>query len=207
VPAISASTTSLALADVDGDGDLDLVVGNYGSAQNRVYLNNGSGTFADFTATQFPMIGDSTSSVTLGDVDGDGDLDLVVGNWGRNRLYLNLHRQLDVPHILRTGYPFTLDVYARCGPPRLFDVALTWLSLGTARVPLPPLGRLGIDPATAAPLPPVLVPQPAGMASITLNVPNTPALVGVTIHAQTVLVQPPLQPRFTNVVSETVVRL
>ncbi|MEM7205934.1 MAG: VCBS repeat-containing protein [Planctomycetota bacterium] len=88
-------TTSVALGDVDGDGDLDLMVGNgggiYGPAQpNRLYLNDGAGTFADASASQLPADIDRTTSVSFGDVDGDDDLDLILGNWrGPNRLYLN----------------------------------------------------------------------------------------------------------------------
>ena len=36
----------MALGDVDGDGDLDAMVANYNQA-NRVWLNNGSGTFTN----------------------------------------------------------------------------------------------------------------------------------------------------------------
>jgi hypothetical protein len=91
LPAEDDPTHALALGDVDGDGDLDAFLGNgvYTSGQNRLYLNGGTGDFADVTATNVPILADSTSAVGLGDVDGDGDLDAFVGNLGQNRLYRN----------------------------------------------------------------------------------------------------------------------
>ena len=46
--------------------------------QNRLYLNDGSGSFTDVTATHLPADGHCTLSLALGDVDGDDDLDIVV---------------------------------------------------------------------------------------------------------------------------------
>src|SRR5690606_31740534 len=88
VPPGIYTTSSLALGDVDGDLDLDLVVGNQ-SQRSRLYLNNGTGRFSDATAARMPVAYDATNCLLLGDLDGDGDLDLVLGNDGPNRLYLN----------------------------------------------------------------------------------------------------------------------
>ncbi len=86
--------TSVAAGDVDGDGDTDLVVGVSDSAfvkgaPSVLLLNDGKGRFTDASSTNLPGDHDATKKVLLGDVDGDGDLDLVTINFGQNQLLLN----------------------------------------------------------------------------------------------------------------------
>ncbi len=76
-----AFVTNLQAGDIDADGDLDLVVGYYSDFSNRrgisVRRNNGDGTFSpieDYTDEGFNH---RPAYVRLGDLDGDGDLDLA----------------------------------------------------------------------------------------------------------------------------------
>jgi Ca2+-binding RTX toxin-like protein len=80
---VGTSPQDVAVGDVDGDGDLDLVTANLGSNNVSVLLNNGQGSFSAATGSPFGA-GSNPLSVTLGDFNEDGNLDLVTANQGEN---------------------------------------------------------------------------------------------------------------------------
>jgi hypothetical protein len=71
--------------DVDKDGDWDLILANDFNKRPQLLINNGSGVFADQTTTRLPNITMSSARAQFGDVDNDGDLDLVFCNNGTTR--------------------------------------------------------------------------------------------------------------------------
>lgn len=74
----------VACGDIDNDGYVDIYVTNFRA--NRLYHNNGDGTFTDITAQA--GVGDPrwSSSATFFDYDSDGYLDLYVVNYVNYRL-------------------------------------------------------------------------------------------------------------------------
>jgi len=105
-PGGDGQASDFGFGDFDGDGDLDLVVtsGPEGhlaapGGVDRIYRNDGTGAFAEYDGFLFDGwngASDRSTSVAVGDVDNDGDVDLFitkngVGSGGaKNVLLLNL---------------------------------------------------------------------------------------------------------------------
>lgn len=92
---LEANGAGVAILDLGGDGDLDLVfaqglptlaeaVAGPG-ADVEVFLNDGSGRF---TRTEGPGLAGWWTGLATGDVDSDGDADVVVGGYGGLRVLL-----------------------------------------------------------------------------------------------------------------------
>ena len=85
--------------DINADGHADIIVGTTYQTQSRLYLGSGGGAFREVTATNLPQTPLSIGDLEIGDVDLDGDLDIVLADWGagnnmsndggRTRLWLN----------------------------------------------------------------------------------------------------------------------
>lgn len=82
--------SGVALGDVDGDGWIDLYLCAI-DGPNRLYRNLGDGTFLDVTdPARVACVGQASTGAVLADIDGDGDLDLIVNSLGDGtRVFLN----------------------------------------------------------------------------------------------------------------------
>lgn len=66
-------------SDFDGDGSTDLII--IGEWMSPKFLKNEKGTFAEVDSLDLKGL---WQSITAFDMDGDGDLDYLLGNWGTN---------------------------------------------------------------------------------------------------------------------------
>ena len=93
----TAFGSGVAMFDYDGDGLLDLYFATCTTLplstpprpNNRLYKNNGDGTFRDTTAAAGLGFAGFCHGIIAGDIDNDGDADVFLCNFGPNALYLN----------------------------------------------------------------------------------------------------------------------
>ncbi|WP_175429714.1 Ig-like domain-containing protein [Azospirillum argentinense] len=112
--------------DIDGDGDLDVLVGNIG-INLQFYRNVGSATAPSFTldaaTAPFGLSGTTMSTPAFADLDGDGDLDVLVGSNSGSLLFLRNVGTATAPSFtLEATNPFGLSTFIPLASPSIADL-------------------------------------------------------------------------------------
>ncbi len=107
---------SVTIGDLDGDGKPDLATANYSGNNDISVLRNtsSSGSISFATKVDF-AIGVSPIAVNIGDLDGDGKLDLISSNYSANKVSV-LRNVATSGSISTNSFATKVDYFASTGP-------------------------------------------------------------------------------------------
>ncbi|MBT4526772.1 MAG: VCBS repeat-containing protein [Deltaproteobacteria bacterium] len=121
---VTGERSSLATGDLDGDGDLDLIIGEARGNLNY-YENIPENKVPNWVLKSEELIfmtGVQNSSPDLGDIDGDGDLDLIIGGQqGQIAFVENIGTPKSPKWELKEKTYFQIDVGSNAVP-KLIDI-------------------------------------------------------------------------------------
>ncbi|MCA8971179.1 MAG: VCBS repeat-containing protein, partial [Planctomycetes bacterium] len=181
-------TSRASVADIDGDGDPDVVCDNF------VMVNSGGSVFA--------LVRTATRGERVVDYDGDGDLDTIDGT----AIASNAWRHVWGTRLARIGQPYEISIYAENGIGSSGATRTAVLFVGTPGAAIgTPYGSLRIDPTSLLQVGAFSV---RWRQDVTLTIPNTPALVGLELASQALILHgaTPSTWRFTNVWADRILR-
>ena len=103
VHSLPSSSVSLSFGFLDADADLDLAILHSNVSRILyIYLNNGTGTFT--LSSSHPLSGGLVSMVIARNIDGDGDVDVIVSGGSTNQLSV-FKNNGDGTFAAQVGYP------------------------------------------------------------------------------------------------------
>jgi hypothetical protein len=119
--AVGTNVHDVVSGDLNGDGILDLAIAADVARQVWVLTGNGDGTFNIADALHRFNAGVDTAHVAVGDLNGNGTLDVAATNetsntlqaWLNQATAANPHLSISVPASATVGTPFNVTVTAR----------------------------------------------------------------------------------------------
>ena len=108
---VGSNPNNLAIADIDGDGKQDVATVNSGDATISILRNTSSGSFLTFIPRIDYSTEDSSSSIAIGDLDGDARPEVVTVNplFGSFSVFVNASTSGTINMIDKIDFPSTYE--------------------------------------------------------------------------------------------------